>query len=245
MISGGRTRRGNAADDRLLAALAEHIKLPLMQIARRSELARLEPETETHDHIAAIELTADTALRLLDSYLLSRKLALLDNVEIEPVSVGAVLESAAHSLSKLAEEAHTDLEIHLSGRFEPVLAHKHALEAALVSLGYVLIEAQQSLASDPTKRHSIMLGAHRGKTGIVTGLYTNMEQLSQQMLKRGHSLYGRARIAMPELSIDSGAGVFVAEALLDSMSSKLRVSRYRTLSGLATTLTATRQLELI
>jgi hypothetical protein len=237
------SRLHGQTEDRLLAALAEHVKLPLMQIARRSELARIEGVYE--NHLAAIELTADTALRLLDSYLLSLKLSRATDIELEPVAVGATLEAAAHALGRLAKDNNTELEVRLSGRFEPVLAHRQALEAALVSLGYVLIEAghnQQVSGESPAR---VMLAAHRGKNGIVTGMYSGLENLSQDMLRRGHSLYGRARLAMPAISIDSGAGVFVADALMGSMAAQLRVSHFHTLSGLAATLTSTKQLELI
>jgi hypothetical protein len=233
---------GLAAEERLLAALAEHVKLPLMQIARRSELARANGDYEKHLEI--IELTADTALQLLDSYLLSIHLTRREEIELEPVSIGATLDTVAHALDRLAKDTDTELEVCLSGRFEPVLAHPGALKAALVSLGCVLIEAQHTIAEEGAKPR-LMLAAHRSKNGIVTGLYAGIDTLSQEMLRRGHSLYGRARLAMPELSVDSGAGVFVADSLLGTMASRLRVSHYHSLSGLATTLTSTRQLELV
>ncbi|MCW1908757.1 MAG: hypothetical protein KIH63_005455 [Candidatus Saccharibacteria bacterium] len=233
---------GLAAEERLLAALAEHVKLPLMQIARRSELARQNGDYEKHLEI--IELTADTALQLLDSYLLSLHLTHRDAVELQPVSIGATLDSVAHALDRIAKDTGTELEIRLSGRFEPVLAHPGALESALVSLGCVLIEAQHTQAAE-TPNPKLMLAAHRSKNGIVTGLYAGIDTLSQEMLRRGHSLYGRARLAMPELSVDSGAGVFVADSLLSAMASQLRVSHYHSLSGLAATLASTKQLELV
>lgn len=229
-------------EERLLIALAEHIKLPLMQIARRSELAR---NTEDYrSHLEAIELTADTTITLLDSYLLSLHLHQRRFVELEPISIGSTLENVAQLLGNVAKDNHTVLEVRLSGRFEPVLAHRQALEAALISLGQVLIEAQH-MAAENQAESRVMLAAHRSRSGIVTGLYAGLENLSQDMLRRGHSLYGRARLAIPNVASGSGAGVFVADSLLETMSARLKVSHYHSLSGLAATLPQAKQLELL
>lgn len=229
-----------AADERLLAALVEHVKLPLMQIARRSELAK--QDGDYLGHLEMIETTADSALHLLDSYLLSLHLAQRQGAGLEPVSVGVVLDKAAHDLSRLAKDCDTDIAVRLSGKFEPVLAHPVALEAALMSLGRVIIESR-SLSKD--SRPTVMLAAHRGRNGIVTGIYSDIDNLSQDMLKRGHALYGRARLALPTISADSGAGVFIADSLLGTMAARLRVSHYHSLAGLAATLASTKQLQLI
>ena len=53
---------------RLLRALAEQLKLPLIQIARGAELAHQQKDMSSY---ADISYTADMTLRLIDSYLLS------------------------------------------------------------------------------------------------------------------------------------------------------------------------------
>jgi len=140
-----RGRHSAQFDERLLQVLAEQMKLPLLQIARRSELARLTATPE--DSLELIELTADGALQLIDSYLLGVKLAKAQaSLQLEPVSVAAVLNETAHQLERLAKQNECEIELHLAGRYEPIMAHKAGLEAALTSLGYVFIEAQ----SNPT-----------------------------------------------------------------------------------------------
>ncbi len=238
---GKRQQLQQGAEERLLAALAEHIKLPLLQIARRSELARTSDQQQTH--LEAIQLTADTALQLLDNYLLSTQLAHMPELELEPVSVASVLTETAHQLARLAERYQCELEVHLSGRYEPVLVHRAGLQAALTSLGYVFIESQPAPVNG--KRPVLKLAAHRGKTGIVAGIFTGVEGMSSDMYRRGHQLYGRARQTLPELTAGNGAGVFVADALLTSMSAHLRVARHQSLTGLAATLAPSHQLELI
>jgi hypothetical protein len=230
-------------DGRLLQVLAEHMKLPLLQVARHAELARLTGDTQAE--LDAIELTADTALRLLDNYLLSNKLARQrGEIELEPVALSAILTDTAQKLAKLAAQNQCVLEVHLSGRYEPVLAHRVGLEAALISLGYVFIEAQAGLPAG-TAPVVIKLAAHRGKNGIVAGLFTNNEGFSVDVFRRAHELYGHARQAMPELLSGSGAGVFVADSLLDTMSSGLRIARHQQLNGLGATFAPSRQLQLI
>ena len=127
------------ADERLLQVLAEQMKTPLLQIARSSELARMTKRYQAQ--LETIELTADTALKLLDNYLLGIKLSRI-HPELEPVSVAAVLIDTAHELSKFAARNQCELQVHLAGKYEPIMAHRQGLEAALASLGYVFIEAQ-------------------------------------------------------------------------------------------------------
>ena len=238
-----RRRTSSGIDGRLLQSLAEHMKLPLLQVARQAELARLTDQPMAQ--LDSIELTADTALVLIDNYLLSTRLAQLHGeLELEPVAISAVLADAAHQLAKLAERHQCELEIHVAGRYEPVIAHRAGLEAALVSLGYVFIEAQSN-RSPKTQRPVIRLAAHRGKNGIVAGLFTDIDGISSDMYRRAHMLYGHARQSLPELVAGSGAGVFVADSLLDTMSARLRVAHHQKLNGLAATLKPSRQLSLI
>ncbi len=230
--------------ERLLNVLAEQIKSPLLQIARSAELSLATGQTDTAS-LANIELTADGALRLIDNYLLSTKLARAhDFLELEQVSVSAVLYDVAEQLSKLAKQHDCELQVHLAGRYQPALAHRAGLEAALTSLGYALIEAQAS--TNYKQKPVIKLAAHRSRTGIVAGLFTGTDDsLTASLYRRGRSLYGQARQPLASLTPFSGAGIFVADSLLASMSAKLRVARHQKLTGLAATLLNSQQMTLI
>lgn len=228
----------NASQERLLRALAEQLKVPFMQIARTAELAAAEGDQTAYRHI---EYTADMALRLVDSYLLSVQLQALPNLELEPVSLSAVLQDTAHSLNQLAKRHECDLEVHLSGKYEPVMAHRQSLEAAYASLGYAFIEA---VPVTDTKHH-VLLGAHRSQAGVVAGIFGDQPGLNADMYRRARALYGNARQAMPAASAGSGAGVFVADALLKNMAAPLKLARHHNLSGLAATFLPSRQLQLI
>lgn len=228
--------------ERLLLALAEQIKTPFLQIARQAELAR--SVSGSIDLLSSIELTADSALKLIDNYLLSTKLARMHaTLQLEPVSVAAIMNETAHQLEQMAKQYECELELHVSGRYEPVMAHKEGLRAALTSLGYVFIEAQ---SGQPHKhRPVIKLAAHRSKYGIVTGMFANMEGLGTDMYRRAHNLYGHTRQPLTQAIATAGAGVFVADSLLSSMATHLRIAHHQKLTGLAATFVPSQQLSLV
>jgi hypothetical protein len=230
------------ANEQLLQALAESMKQPLLQIARRAELAQM--SDKPLKHLDIIESTADGALQLLDGYLLSLRLHQQKAEQyLAPVSIAGVLNDTAHQLSEIAEQYGCKLHLHLAGKYEPVLANKNALEAALKSLGLVFIEAQTHKPGQG--KPVIKLAAHRGKQGIVAGMFSDSEGLSGEMFRKAHQLYGSARQPLPQLTANAGAGVFIAESLFDAMSARLRVARHQKLTGLAATLPPSRQLSMV
>jgi hypothetical protein len=224
---------------RLFQAMAEELKLPLLQIARQAELAQGEPNPEL---LKYIEQSAAQALWLVDSYTLSQQLADQQQLALEPVAVSAALDDAAHALGDLAKQYNCELSLQLSGRYRPVMAHRQALHTALVGLGSSLIIASpQTVQKTP-----VVLAAHRGRDGgVVAGIYSPNEGLSQTIFQQGKALYGRSRQPMQTLSAQAGAGIFIAESLFCSMATELRVARHHKLTGLAATLPASQQLGLI
>lgn len=223
----------------LLLSVAEQLKLPLLQIARQVENGRLTGLTD----VSAIQITADSALQLIDNYALGVRLNLdRQLLEIEPVSVASVLYDTGQQLDSLAKSYGVNLELNIAGRFGPVMAHRQGLQAALVSLGAALIEALPALE---TKQLTLHLATHRCRYGIVAGLYADTEQLTNDMLIRGRALQGRARQPLASLTHSSGAGIFVADAILEAMRLKLKVSRHRNLYGLGTVLQPNHQLQLV
>ena len=223
----------------VLLSVAEHLKLPLLQIARQAELGRLTDQPD----LLAMEATADSALRLLDSYALGVRLSLAEEqLEMEPVSVSSVLYDASHQLDAMAKAYGVALELQIGGRFGPVMAHRQGLQSALVSLGMALIEALPALESPQLKLH---LAVHRCRYGIVAGLYADQRQLSNEALKQGRMMQGSARQPLAGITHASGASMFVADAILSAMQLRLKASRYQGLFGLATVLPPNPQLQLV
>jgi hypothetical protein len=228
----------NAPEERLLKALAEQLKSPFLQIAREAELAQM---TEATPALRNIEYTADMALRLIDGYLLSLRLQALPVLDLEPVSVSGMLQDTAQRLNHLAKLYDCDLELDIAGRYGPVMAHRQSLEAAYVSLGYAFIESVP-----PTDhKHRVVLAARSTSKGLVTGVFGAQPALSANAFKRSKALYGNATQPLPALSAHNGAGIFVANSLLEAMASSLRVARHQKLNGLAATLLPSQQLQLI
>lgn len=227
----------------LFLALAEELKLPFMQIARAAELGEMtQPAAESP--LRDIQATADMSLQLLDSYVLSMRLSQSSDwqMSIEPVSVSAVLYDTMRKLTAVAGRYGVSLDLHVQARYEPVMVNRQALQSALLCLGYSLIEA---LPSAGTGNLRVQLATHRTKYGIVAGVYGELEDLTPRMYELARGLYGRSRQPFVGSMAGSGAGIFVADAILSAMASRLRVGRFKKMPGFAVTLPASEQLQLV
>jgi hypothetical protein len=228
--------------EQLFLSLAEQMKMPLMQIARQAEAGDLLGNaTET---LRDVRTHADIALRLIDGYMLSMRLAREQHymLEVEPVAVSSILYDAAHQLYPIAKSYGVELEVITAGKYGPVAAHQQGIKTALVSLGYALIEA---LPATNAPQLRLELAAHRCRYGIATGIYADNNLLTTEALRYGQNLRGTARQPLPQLSHTGGAGVFVADVILQALGQRLRVSHYRKRAGLGTVLTPNPQLQLI
>ncbi|MEO7364289.1 MAG: hypothetical protein ABIV43_02160 [Candidatus Saccharimonadales bacterium] len=228
-------KQSSMLSQELLLSVAEQIKLPLLQIARLAELGRTD----------RVQATADSALSLIDNYVLAVRLNLeaqQQPLKLESVSVSSVLYDAAARLSDYAQGYGISLELNVASHHGTVMAHRQGLEAALVSLGLALIE---SLPAQESPQLTLQLATHRCRYGVVAGLYTDTERLTPTVLSRGRQLHGRSRQPLLNLTQGSGAGVFVADSLLRAMDLELTVSRHQRLFGLGAILQPNQQLQLV
>jgi len=133
-----RTEISGVTDNlRLARALAEELKLPLIQIARKGELARM---TADPAQVKDIETTADGALKLIESYLFSTRVLMnQQRLELEPVSVGSTMYDIAQYLSGHAKMYNCDLDIDVKSSIGLAMAHPEALKSVLTSLAFTLI----------------------------------------------------------------------------------------------------------
>jgi hypothetical protein len=228
--------------ERLFLSLAEQMKLPLLQIVRQAELGAITGNTA--DSLKQVHTNADVALKLIDGYLLSMRLAAEEHsvIEQESVSISSVLYDTAQQLHPIAQLYGVDIELSLGGKFGPVTAHREGLQSALVSLGYALIEA---LPASDAPQMKLQLAAHRCRYGIVAGLYADVDRLTTEALRQGRKLQGSARQPLPAMSHCGGAGVFVADAILRAIGARLKVSHHQNRSGLGAVLQPNPQLQLI
>ncbi|MFI5270747.1 MAG: hypothetical protein ACHQT9_01745 [Candidatus Saccharimonadales bacterium] len=224
----------------LLLGVAEELKLPLLQIARQSELVSLNDEAAKN----TIQATAETALRLLDNYVLGVRLALEpQQFPAEAVSVSSILYDVSQQLDRYAKLYGVNLELNIAGKYGPVVANRRGLESALVSVGAALIEALPALQG--SKQLTMQLATHRSRYGVIAGVYTETKKVSNEALKHGRHMHGKSRQPLINLSHNSGAGIFVADAILHAMDLKLMASRHHRLHGLGTVLQPNNQLQLV
>ena len=222
----------------LLRSVAEQLKQPLGVIARQAELGQLTGDVALAD-LGAIRTHAAAALTLVESYLLGLQLLHeQQSLPLEPVSVSSLLVDTAHELHGFAKQFDATLELHIAGKYEPVMANAKGLKAALLSLGFALLEGY------PHDQRELTLAVHRTPHGIVTGLYGNYEQLSTQGWRQALALHGNAPQPLVALA-GSGAGLFVANTILQAMDSRLRVGKHRNQQGLAATLQPSQQLSFV
>ncbi len=229
--------------DSLLVSVAEQLKIPLTTIARQAELSQLTGQLELTD-TDAIRTQATAALTLVDSYLLGIELLHAHaRLQLEPVSIASTITDAAHDLDRFAHHHRVQLEVEVAGKYGPVMSNPQGLRAALLSLGFALVEAQAAQDIRGPKR--VVFATHRTPHGIVTGIYGQYGPLNAGHWRAALGLAGRARQPLTVLSSGSGAGLFVADTILRSMDTHLRVGHYQHQSGLAATFQPSKQLEFV
>jgi hypothetical protein len=217
----------------LLAALSDDLSLPLLQIKTTLESINghsLSAKSST-SHTENMLLNTEAGLQLIEAYRLALKANDHDITQMEPVAIGA-------------KQYATDLVIDIQGNLTPVLAHKPTLEAALQCLGASMIRAQA--ASTNQKRYYLMLGAHRGSNGaIATGVFSEFTDLSDKTLRTAHNLVGKAHQPLPNIPAGAASGVLIADMLCASMWQPLRAAAHRKISGLATSVPMSQQMQFI
>lgn len=224
-------------DATLLLSVAQQLKQPLTILGRYAELAQTDKTVLTPELVRS---QSKAALTLLDNYMFGLNLLLnQQELPLEPVSVASSLVDTAHSVRDFAKQYGVAVEIAVDGRYEPVMAHKQALCAALASLGLALVEG----IATQERRRQMTLSVHRNTYGIVAGLY-GLTELSAADWRQALTLRGKATQPLAALA-GSGAGVFVADALAQAMDTQVRVSKHKREMGLAITLQPSQQLQLV
>ncbi len=219
--------------DQLFTALADQLKIPLLQIVRLSELAH--PST-----LPRISIISEHALRLVDAYVQTTSQNQL-TLPLEPVTTGAVLYEVATTLEPFAKQLGYTIELDQQGKAVPVMAHHQSLRTMLTLLGASLIEAG-SEQEDSSQR--LVLGAHRSAKGTVIGAFSQQVAMSQRALQLTRELHGRASQAVPSLGQSGGAGLAIADLLSVQMAAPLKAYRHRSMTGIGALLMPSRQLQL-
>jgi len=227
------TQSGGTNDsERLLSALAEQLKLPLVQIAHGLESGEFQT--------SALADNAKLAIKLIDSFLLSNSHPKQEYLPLEPVSLSAIFQDVAHQLSGHAKRYDCQIELSIAGKYQPVMSHRINLYSAMLVLGYSFVEAAGSSES----KKIITLAAHRNKQGISGGIF-GLTNLNSHFFKKASQIFGNATQPFTGDSASSGVGIFIANSLLGQLNSPLYMARYLNQKGLAATFIPSSQLQLV
>lgn len=228
--------------EQLFLSLVEQLTRPLLQISQLAELGIADDPKDSQMHWTMVQLVSRASLQLAESYALRLRLqgkAALP--KLEPVTVSSLLYDTAQTLQPFARHYGVLLELDPGPRMQPILADRTVLQAAMTSLGQAFVLGQ----SEDNESNVVHLSAHRSRYGVVAGLYSSTLQLGREDLRRAQGFEGRAYEPLQRLTSGPAAGVFVADSLLGTLATRLHVARYRSLTGLATTLQPSQQLQLV
>jgi light-regulated signal transduction histidine kinase (bacteriophytochrome) len=215
-------------EDQLLINIVEHLKLPLTNIALKSEIANL----------TDIKSLADNSIRLIDGFVLGLNLA-QNELQLEPVSVSEVLSDAAHALSKTARIYDCNLNLKIEGRFAPVMSSKSEMQSALTLIGQTVIE------SNLDRNSEVFISAYRSGDKIIAGVFKSGLKITNESLRKSIISAGQVLQGLPDFSHSSVAGIYTADLLLSKLSSKLQVFHHNNLEGLAGNFIPSQQLSLV
>ena len=228
--------------EQLFLGLAEQMARPFLQVAQLAELAATDTPEVAAERWKMVRAIADSSLQLVEGYSLSLRVhGKVTPLNLEPVTVSSLLYDTAQDLQAFAHQYGVELQLDTGPRVQPIMADRTVLRSAMNSLGQVFVMSQAE-SDDPA---AVRLAAHRSRYGVVAGLYGHSPQLGADSLRRAHALQGKARQPLHRLVSGPAAGVFVADSLLRTLAARLHVARYRSLNGLAVTLKASQQLQLV
>jgi light-regulated signal transduction histidine kinase (bacteriophytochrome) len=226
----------------LLKSVAEELRLPLVQISRLAELSR-SSYSDSSDEMKTIESSADLALQLLESYILGVELGdKQKEIELSPITIGAVMNDVAHQVYRIANQNNCDIEL-LIKTSKPIMGNYEAIKMAYLNIAHSIILANSSIGN--TKRKSVIFAVYGRGPKNMAGVYGNDIQINKTSWEKSMSIFYKTRQKIPEFSSINASGFFVASSILDSMSLSLNPSKYKGRKGLVAGFPLSQQLSLI
>lgn len=225
---------------KILRNIAEDVKLALLRITNESQLAR----QSLSPNLDQIETTADGAMRLLDSYILSAQVAYgQQELELQPTSVAAVMQDVSIYLSRMATQHGGEIIFEPKRSYGLAMADKAALQAALIGLAYSFIASLSQKSAERKSR--VVFTVSKTKDNIQAGVFSSSAKISSRDLERVVSLAGSARQLMPDFSHTSSAGFLIAGNVCAAMNARLTVAKRKSMQGVIVNLLPSQQLALL
>ena len=229
----------SSSPDQVLQGLVRELKNPLLFIARQAEFsASAQPNTG----LKAIEQSAQEALQLIDSYLLSARSEYgQKQFSLEPVSLGSILYDVAHKIDPMAKKRNYRVEVETKYA-RPVMADKSAALTSLACLAQILLMPHSS-----RNAKTIHLSAYkRSSSQIVAGVLSkNAKGFEGKELEKAFRLQGNSSMALNSGSAVSGVQLALAENLAASMGGHILPIKHSRMKGLGLELVKSEQLVLV
>lgn len=224
--------------ERLLGAVSEQLKQPLLFIRGEAEFAMQNGDRQSL--LEDIHASAHAGLMFVEHFLVWQRQATSNQIYPEQISLSAVLCDVSAHLHDIAKKRQTTLRLEMNGRYAPVITDQKVLSAALSALGLAFIEA-----ADDSDANEVVFSMHKSRWGIITGVYSPQLSIRADAFVSYKKLIGSARQLFPTTSHTTMSGVAVADALFSQLSVQLRTSRHKHMDGLAVTLSPSPQLALL
>lgn len=200
-------------------SVARHVRNSLIQIQQLAALSQNE---------GSISSIAETTIHLLDVYALLQPQDQLV-LELEPVSIGAIVQDVMHKLDPLAKEYNCALYDSYSGGNRLVVADKKLAHGALLAIAHAFIE---SATSDTGRQTTVLFGTRAFGSSQKVGVFSEQVNMGARELSAGRK---KTHTAVQQYTglIGSGRGLLLADSLLKHMNVRLQSSSYKKLSGVA------------
>lgn len=221
--------------DKAFIALAEQLKLPLLQIAYLAESSQ-DAESSTSSEIKGISYRA---LSLIDGYLQARTQA-QTALDLTTIDSGSVFYDVVSDLKPFASSRGFDISINKNSK-QLITAHVKSLHTMLLLSGLYMIE---STDREQSGSRNLVLGAHRVRGGVVVGVFSGGVTIGQQMINILKKLQGRAHQILPMANSDGGVSLVIADELSRQMNTRLRTYKHNSLQGIGAILPISHQLDM-
>lgn len=229
-------------DQYLLKSIAEELRLPLIQISRLAELNLQNQKIDQKD-IKKMESSADLAIQLLESFILGVEYSDRQiEIELSPITIGAVLNDVAHQVNKLATANNYDIELSVKSA-HPVMGNYEAIKMAYLNIAHTIITG--STRHENNRRSSLVFAVYNRGPKNMAGIYSNNLDINKNVWERSINNFEKSRQKMPEFSHINGSGFFVASSILEAMSLELGPSKFHGDKGLAAGFPLSQQLQLV
>lgn len=219
-------------DSLQLVGLVRDLQDSLYTISRYAELG-------SSGSLKAISRQADASMALLDSYVLACQAERGQlELELSPISLGAVMYEAQYSLSQLLLGGPETIRIQAKVN-QPVMTHSDSLKNVLVTTGLATYELAEGEHKQIQLRSFLTANGNIGVGSFAQDLHINQSELRQALEN------SQSRIRMPKKSNKSGVSLQIADTLCQALGGGLQFKKVGAYGGLVTILPKSNQLAIL